>query len=338
MPKVSVVMSVYNEPIEWIRIAIDSIENQSFSDWEFVIINDKPGNSESALLLQEYAENDSRIIVITNENNIGLTKSLNKGLNLAKGQYIARMDADDKSLPQRFERQIDFLDSHPDFLAVGSWIDIIDKNGNNLNSYGRYETDYRWVRAQFIQNSQVSHPSVMFHRIIGGELIQYDESVRFAQDYSLFVKILQYGEITNLPEVLLCYRKSDSQITASRKAEQQACAFKAQKNAFALLGLNTTQQFQELFYRLTIQHDLDHPHEMVVSEFKSFFRNNKPTDQNSRALELIYGNYLFTLKYLKSNSWMKTIRCAVKYNTLSMHFLGIKLLMHLLERKIKRAL
>ena len=338
MPKISVVMSVYDEPIEWIRTAIDSIVNQSFSDWEFIIINDKPEKSDSALLLSGYAEKDRRIRIITNEHNIGLTRSLNKGIKVARGHYIARMDADDMSLPQRFERQVEYLDNHPNILAMGSWTGTIDKNGNLLNAVCRYETDYRWVRAQFIQNSQISHPVAMFHRIINNELIQYDESVRYAQDYSLMVKILQYGEISNLPEVLFCYRKSDNQITASKKSEQQACAFKAQKKAFALFGFNASLQFQELFHKLTVQHDLNQSYDTVIEEFKSFFKNNKLSPKNALALELIYGNYLYTLKYLNSNSRIKTFVSVIKQNNYCMHILGMRLYSHLLARKIKRTI
>lgn len=338
MVKVSVVMSVYNEPIEWIRIAIDSIVNQSFSDWEFIIINDKPDNSDNASLLSEFAEKDRRISIITNEQNIGLTKSLNKGLKMAKGQYIARMDADDMSLPQRFERQVRFLDSHPHILVVGSWTGAIDENGKRLNSTGKYECDYRWTRAQFIQNSQIAHPAVMFHRVINNELVQYDESVRYAQDYSLMVKILQYGEITNLPEVLFCYRSSDNQITASKKTEQQACAFKAQKNAFALFRLNASMQFQELFHGLTIRRDMNQSYDTVIKEFRSFFKSNKLTKQNALALELIYGNYLYTLKYLSSNSLVKTFVSVIKHNSFYMDILGMRLFIHLLLRKIKRTI
>lgn len=338
MPKVSVVMSVYNEPVEWIRMAIDSIVNQTFSDWEFIIINDKPDNPDSATLLFEYAKKDNRFTIISNEQNIGLTKSLNKGLKVAKGEYIARMDADDMSLPQRFERQVDFMDNHPNILALGSWTGSIDKDGNRLKAICRYESDYRWIRAQFIQNSQISHPAAMYHRIIGSDLIQYDESVRYAQDYSLMVKILHYGEITNLPEVLFCYRHSDNQITASKKAEQQACAFKAQKKAFAMYGFNATEEFLDLFHQLTIRHDMDLSYETATKEFKSFFRNNKSSKQNSLALELIYSTYLSSLKNLNASSWGKAIMSAVSQNTFSMNILALKLFTHLLIRKIKRSI
>ena len=337
MPKVSVIMSVYNEPEEWLGVAIQSILDQTYSDFEFIIVNDNPDNNRNKQLLEEYAEKDSRVSVIANEANIGLTKSLNKALRVAQGQYIARMDADDMSLPHRFERQVAFMDRHPEILALGSWTGSIDRNGKRMESVGRYETDTRWVRAQFIQNSQISHPAVVFRKIINGELIQYDESVRYAQDYSLMVSILRYGEISNLPEVLFCYRTSESQITSSKKAEQQACAFIAQKKAFALFRFNASAEFLESFHRLTIKHDMDQPIEPMTKAFNKFFKDNSVRKQNSLALELIYGTYLTYLCNRFSNSRQKAIAYSVKHCPMAMQMLGIKFCLHLLARKFRRS-
>lgn len=337
MPKISVVMSVYNEPKEWLGMAIQSILDQTYADFEFIIVNDNPNNANNRQLLDEFATKDSRISIIANENNIGLTKSLNKAIRLAQGQFIARMDADDMSLPQRFARQVEYLDTHSNILALGSWTGSIDQDGNRLDSIGRYETDFRWVRAQFIQNSQISHPAVMFHRIINGELVQYDESVRYAQDYSLMVNILQYGEIANIPEVLFCYRHSDSQITSSKRAEQQACAFKAQRRAFALFGFNTSDEFLELFHQLTIRHDMDIPLETVTNEFEIFFKANCANQNNRLALELIVSTYLAYLSHQHANSRDKALLYAAKHSTNSMKLLGIRLFVDLIKRKITRA-
>ena len=100
--KVSVLMSVYSEPKEWLISSINSILNQSFSDFEFIIINDNPTRSINSIVLNYFAITDSRVKIFENKSNIGLTKSLNKGLKLTEGKYIARMDADDISLPDRF--------------------------------------------------------------------------------------------------------------------------------------------------------------------------------------------------------------------------------------------
>lgn len=336
MPKISVIMSVYNEPEEWIRIAIDSILDQTFSNFEFIIINDNPDNQGNEKILKEFAIKDRRVVIITNDKNIGLTKSLNKGLQVAKGEYIARMDADDMSLPQRFERQVEYLDRHPNILCVGSWTGSIDEKGNRMDSVGRYEMDYRWVRAQFIQNSQISHPAAMYHRIINNKPVQYDETVRYAQDYSLMVSILENGEITNLPEVLFCYRTSEIQITSSKRSEQQACAFKAQKRAFSVLGLEASPKFIELYHQFTIRHERNQSFEIVTEEFQKFFCNNRVNKNNTLALELIYSTFLAYLHDLNSGSWKKTLLNAFKYSTPSMLILGIKFFHHLLNRKINR--
>ena len=114
-PKVSVVMSVYKEPVEWLHESIDSILNQTFSGFEYIIICDNPEYEEGILLLKGYAKKDNRIRLIFNKENIGLTKSLNIGISIAQGDYIARMDADDISEAKRFEKQLDFFESNPDF-------------------------------------------------------------------------------------------------------------------------------------------------------------------------------------------------------------------------------
>lgn len=336
MPKISVIMSVYNEPEEWIRIAIDSILDQTFSNFEFIIINDNPDNQGNEKILKEFAIKDRRVVIITNDKNIGLTKSLNKGLQVAKGEYIARMDADDMSLPQRFERQVEYLDKHSEILCVGSWTGSIDDKGNRLENVGRYESDYRWVRVQFIQNSQISHPAAMFRRIINNKLVQYDETVRYAQDYSLMVSILEYGEIANLPEILFCYRTSEIQITSSKRSEQQACAFKAQKMAFSVLGMKASPQFIELFHQLTIRHDMNQSCDVVIDEFQRFFANNKVNKNNTLILGVIYGTFLSYFLNRNSRSWKKTIPNALKYSTPSMQVLGIKFFYHLLKRKLNR--
>lgn len=335
-PRVSVIMSVYKEPEEWLRIAIQSILDQTFSDFEFIIINDNPNNPANDGILREFAEKDARVVVIANETNIGLTKSLNKGLRIARGYYIARMDADDMSLPRRFEMQVGYLDRHPEILCVGSWTGNIDEKGNRMNSVGRYETDYRWVRAQFIQNSQISHPAAMYHRIVNDKLIQYDETVRYAQDYSLMVSILEYGEIANIPEVLFCYRNSNSQITSSKKAEQQVCAFKAQQRAFSIFGLKASPKFQELFHSLTIKHEMEQPVDMVIEEFRKFFKENKVNKTNSLILELIYSTYLTYLRHHNSQSWRQTLPIAFKRSSSGMRVIGMKLFCHLLLRKVNR--
>ena len=330
-------MSVYKEPVEWMRQSIDSILAQTFTDFELIIINDCPVRTENGDVLNEYRERDQRVVIITNAENIGLTKSLNKGLSIAKGEYIARMDADDISLPKRFERQVTFLDSHPETCAIGTWTGNVDAEGNvNIASVGRYETNPRWVRAQFLQNSQVAHPAAMFRKQVKSHIVRYDETVRYAQDYSLWVSLLPYGDISNIPEVLFCYKHSEQQITSSKKAEQQECAGVAQRKAFALFDFPVTDSFIRLFYSMTIQHNMDLPMEEVKKEFGGFFKKVKLTRDNSLALEIIYSSYLAYLQHCCGGLKIKFMASVLKNSTPFMLMLGCWLGIHLYQRKAKR--
>lgn len=336
MPKISVIMSIYNEPIAWIKLAIDSILSQTFTNYEFIIVNDKPGREENQELLLEYAERDSRIITVKNEKNIGLTKSLNKALNIAKGEYIARMDADDISLPDRFEKQNTFLDNNENFVAVGSWISFIDEKGDIQDEIVEYETDSNWVKALFLQNSQVSHPTSMYRRIVNGEEVKYNETVRFAQDYSLWVELLQYGDITNIPERLLYYRNSDQQISSSKKEEQHMCAAKAQKKAFSIFKLPTSDSFLNTYFAMTIQNREDLPISEVKKEYCQFFNKVKLTKENSLALEIIYSTYLAYLHKQCKESKIVFYKNTFQNSTIFMLLLGYKLAIHLYQRKNRR--
>lgn len=336
MPRASVIMSVYKEPIEWIRKSIESILGQSYLDFEFIIVNDCPSRDENEVVLDEYAQKDSRIKILSNQSNIGLTKSLNRALSIASGEYIARMDADDISLPDRFKKQIAYLESHPAIQAVGAWIIPIDGNGDPLREAVRYETDPQWVRAQFLQNSQVCHPASMFRRIIGGHPVEYDESIRYAQDYALWVSILPYGEITNIPEPLLFLRSSNQQITSSKRQEQREYAELVQKRAFKLFDFPSNGPLLKVFSSLMIHHDTDMPEQEVIRAFRLFFDDVKRTKQNSLALEVIYSTFLSFLKVKSKGSMAGYVTSVIKNSSLSMFMIGGGLGYNLLRRKIAR--
>lgn len=336
MPKISVIMSIYKGPIEWVRHSIDSILTQTFSDFEFIIVNDRPDRKENTELLSEYKMKDSRIVVMANETNIGLTKSLNRALDIATGEYIARMDADDISLPQRFQTQVDYLDSHPEICGCGSWTGSINEAGERMEGIGRYETDPQWIRAQFLQNSQVGHPAAMFRKVTNGHVARYNEDVRYAQDYSLWVSLLPYGGITNIPEVLFCYRTSEQQITTNKKPEQQACAGVAQRKAFELFGFKTTDEFLKLFFAFTIQHDFNKPMNVVKDLFCKFFAQNKLTKENSLGLEVVYSTYLAYLQHHSQGSKFKLFQLIISNSSLPMLCIGQKLIWDLRKRKRSR--
>lgn len=219
MPQISVIMSVYNEPIDWVRQSIDSILTQTFSDFEFIIINDNPNNSEIQQFLYDYAVKDDRIKLIENEGNIGLTKSLNKGISYATGKYIARMDADDISYPKRLEKQFQYMESHPEVIVCGTRVKYFGKKSALIyNTFFEKDTD---IRGQMFISSGFAHPSVIIRReILFSNNIRYDETFITAQDYKLWFDLNTFGKFANLKEVLLKYRLSSAQISSSKKESQ----------------------------------------------------------------------------------------------------------------------
>lgn len=223
MPIVSVIMSVYNEPLSWIRQSVDSILRQSFSDFEFIIVIDSPWRDELSRLLLDYRKADARIVLLRNDDNIGLTRSLNRGLAQASGRYVARMDADDISTTDRLLRQVDFMESHPDVIVLGS----------RYQPFGRrtllgWLTNDHWVRlldiqikAQMLTTSCFVHPSVLIRRsVLVDNGISYDENYRTAQDYRLWEQLHNLGPFANLPDRLIRLRTSNRQVSASSSSSQ----------------------------------------------------------------------------------------------------------------------
>jgi len=210
-PLVSVVMAVYNgEP--FVRKTIESVLLQTYSNFEFIIIND--GSKDSSLdTIASFK--DPRIRCISRKNK-GLTPSLNEGLRAAQGTYIARIDADDIALPSRLETQVAFLETHPHIGLLGTWAYIIDENGNKKGMYTLPHAHKKIQRMMFWHNPFI-HPSVMFPRAILDTVGFYNENFRYAQDYEYWSRIIKKYEVANLGEPLLLYRVFSESMTRAKK-------------------------------------------------------------------------------------------------------------------------
>ena len=247
MPKVSVIMSVYKEPIEWMKQAIDSILRQTFKDFEFIIVNDNPSREENNQILSKYIKSDTRVKVITNDTNIGLTKSLNKGIKEANGEYIARMDADDISLSLRFEKQVGYLDNNKDIFACGASAYKIDDYNKEIGVY-KVESDSNINRSLMPFKSPLIHPLAMFRRIYKGNLVLFDESYKYSQDYALWSSYT-LEKISNLDEILLKYRITSSQITSFHREEQINLSHKIQEIAVNKLICVLRENDKDIFHK-----------------------------------------------------------------------------------------
>ena len=207
MPKISVIMGIYNSPNKEILIeAIESILNQTFSDFEFIICDDG-STDDTYSFLKDYIKKDKRCKLISNERNSGLAYSLNHCLSIAQGEYIARMDSDDISLETRFENEVNYLDDHSDVAVVGTQAYYIDNNGKR---YKEFKRKINVTLKDAIKTSNVIHPSAMMRKSVLLKVNGYTVNTLTtrAEDYDLWCKILSKGyKINNLNDFLFEYRE-----------------------------------------------------------------------------------------------------------------------------------
>lgn len=217
-PAVSVCMPVYNGE-RYLREAVDSILNQSFGDFELLIL-DGGSTDGSPAILQDYAARDPRIR-LTSRPGMRLTASLNEMLDQARGEFIARMDADDISLPERLERQVQYLRGHPECVLVGSAALVIDPEGDPLSVWFT-ETTHEVLDARNLDlsllESSLCHPAVMMRRRIVLDAGKYDMGC-LAEDLDLWLRLAERGRLANLPEPLLKYRFHSSNKNRADRAQ-----------------------------------------------------------------------------------------------------------------------
>jgi len=232
IPKVSVLMSVYNGE-RYLREALESILNQTFSDFEFINIDD--GSTDTTWrILNDY--DGARIRLVRNEENIGLAGSLNKGLELARGEFIARMDADDISLPERFARQVEFLDAHPEIGVVGTAYQMIDAQGR-LKDIPQPTTAPMILKWRGCFGSPLAHPAIMARKELLERVGGYNEHFRTSQDYDLLQRLSGKTRLANLPDVLLYLRKHEKSISYQQNVGQLSSSYTISQRAIAdLLG------------------------------------------------------------------------------------------------------
>lgn len=217
MRKISVIMSVYNSS-RYLAAAIESIIKQTFSDFEFIIIND--GSTDDSLeIIQHYSLSDNRIKVISRENK-GLVVSLNEGIENAMGEYIARMDADDISHPTRLMEQIEYLEKHPEVVCIGTGARVIDKKGRYLINKSTVTGSHNVLSSALSGVCPIAHPSAMFLTCVAKKVGGYSIDDYPAEDLSLWLKMSHHGEINNLSSILLDYRIHDESISTQRHSAQ----------------------------------------------------------------------------------------------------------------------
>ena len=236
--RVSVIMSTYNTELSMLTEAVDSILRQTLRDFEFIIVDDGSTNGTDAYLK---SIRDERVTILRNERNLGLTKSLNIALKLAKGTYIARMDADDVSFPTRLEAEYAYMEAHPNTVACG--MNNIPSRRNRADTMAYYRVKMLFMNPGPLHGSaMIRHETLLAHHIL------YDERLIHSQDYGLWKVLCQYGEIHLTEEPLIFRRKHAMQITVYNKAVQMACDRITQKSILTELLGSVTDSEVELHY------------------------------------------------------------------------------------------
>lgn len=288
MPTVSVILPAYNAQ-STIGETIQSIIDQTYKDWELIIINDGSTDDTKSVVL---SFDDPRIKYIENDGNKKLIYTLNRGIELSSGKYIARMDSDDICMPTRFEKQVAFMEANPNVIVCGS---SIEKFGDDIEPLRKdYFEQNEEIKAAYPILGCFCHPAVMMRaRVIKENNIRYDGEFKDSEDYKLWLDLMNFGDYSNIPEVLLRYRISKTQCSQDNNMVQKRNASKCR---FLYLANSLGTSVVDLLKREGITYRL--------------IKDIKKRSSNRYILLLLYlsmnvGDKTVLLHYIFSFDWLK---------------------------------
>ncbi len=308
-PLISVIMPVYNAE-GFLKYSIESILKQTYENFQFLIFDD--GSSDrSKKIIENYAKKDARIKPFHSKINRGIVYNLNKGIKLSNTKYIARMDADDISHPERFEVLIDLMEKDKNIIVGGSFRSLLDINGKEYsNPFPMYVNDLD-LKVQLLNDSCFTHSSVMIRKDVLSKTGIYYDNVAPCEDYDLWVKLSKYGRFENIPKNLLMYRMHESQSTSENKCKgryKESCRHLALKNL--------------------IKYELDKEEELLWNNLflQTFCLEKNEIRNTSKLINKIYNK--FHLQYGKNIQFENFIRTRWFYIcTMSSH-LGFWICLH----------
>ena len=230
-PRVTVLMSVYNGEA-FVRQAVESVLNQTFKDFEFLIFDDKSTDASLAIL---EVFTDKRMHIVANPENLGLTRNLVAGMSMARGEFIARMDADDICVPDRLEQQLRFLEGNPDVGVLGSAVTFFDDNGMEL--LARQPLEHEEIKCALFYGFTMLHPSVMIRVSALKEFgLNYDPEFRVSQDHDLWTRAVRKVRFANLANPLLRMREHGAKLGRTRKELQISLSDRIRRRQLEELG------------------------------------------------------------------------------------------------------
>jgi len=323
-PLVSVVMSVYNSD-QYLNEAIESILNQTYKNFEFIIIDDG-STDESLEVIKKYKAEDDRIVLISRENK-GLPYSLNEGISMAKGEYIARMDADDISLPDRLMEQVHYMVSNPGIGICGTWAEVF---GDGISfSILKHPEKHCELFPKLLFSVCFVHPSVMFRTsIIMGQSDRYNEEYVCAQDYELWLKLIKKTEFGNIPKVLLKYRQTSNSITSTMNSSKSNLRYHLLNKVFSVLlcelNIYNNERRSKLHYVVASNERL-RLNTVDICELNSYFKeiinaNLKIDLFTHKELMLILSKKFFVAVYFEAKRNYKVLLKVIRYK---LFYLGL---------------
>jgi glycosyltransferase involved in cell wall biosynthesis len=259
MPAISVILPVYNAA-DYLLEAVESILNQSFKDFELIIINDGSTDNSEAII---NSISDARIRYIENDGNKGLIYTLNRGIGEATCTYIVRMDADDISVPTRLEKQYAFMEKNSDIGACGAYAEYI---GNRIGIW-KYPVLDKEIRCRLMWGSSIIHPSAIIRKsVLTQYQIKYNEQYIAAEDYKLWVDIAKVSKLHNIPEILLKYRTHNNQVTTTKISKMDNTKSKIIFEQILSAGVRVTEDDFEIISKFVL-----YAYNFTVLELKRLF-------------------------------------------------------------------
>ena len=232
-PKISVLMPVYNAE-KYLKDSVNSILNQTFTDFEFIIIDDC-STDKSLEILKNFANMDKRIRLFTNSDNLRICKTLNKGIDYANGKYIVRMDADDYSYPERLKIQYHFMESNPDFVVSGGYIEVCDENLKSIKER-KYKLNNEDIRKNMFFFNPFAHPAVIYVTNAVKEIGYYNNDLADAEDYELYFRLGRIGKFGNVAKKLIKYRINQNQVSVRKSRRQELLTLYIRLKAYVEYG------------------------------------------------------------------------------------------------------
>lgn len=324
-PKVTVLLPVYNGGLH-LKEAISSILSQDLSDFEFLIINDGSTDNSPETI---NSFKDPRIRVINNETNLGLIKTLNNGIDSARGDYIVRMDSDDISLRQRLRKQVSFMDANPEVGICGTWVRTFGKKRETW----KYPVTHDEIKASLLFRTCFAHSSVIMRTAMLKEHgLYYDENFIYAEDFELWQRCATLFRLANIPEVLQMYRVSGSSITLRNQALLEKTLLNIKIKGYRRIGITDEDLLNNIYSGRKYLSELSPLLLAAKNSSKAkaycsgenldrsiqlewFEINNKSTRFGLRTLKTYLESPLGTLKYLSLKQILKFIfKCIIRYS------------------------